>query len=408
MPKTLNPRPWVILAVVTAGFIAVSLNWFSIAVALTPIGEDLRVGTSELALLVSVFLVGAGLFQIPAGMLATRYGLRATVSLGLAFQGVAALLTLVAQDYVTLLVLRFLAGVGTAVFIPLGVAAVSVWYRRGSLAFALGILSAGYSIGAALGFYTWADLTTSLGWREAMALGGAIALVVAAAIGVFYRSPSDAGELSGSKVSLVALKQTLGNVQLWLYGIAFAGAYGAYFAASNLFYDYGLTERELTYGQIGFAALLLGLAGIPGSILGGLLSDRVGKRKVFVLGMIILQGVGLLALPVVPAELLWVAAAVLGFAFNGGWAVWQCVPGETRGVDAESIGTALGLMLTITAAGGFLVPYLFGRILEASGYTTGWIFLGVVTLGCCVAGILAREPEGVPVPSGSADTPAKV
>lgn len=387
-------RRWVVLILITAGFIAIAINWFSIAVAFTPIGDDLGAGTAELTLLISVFLVGAGVFQIPAGFLATRYGIRSVLAAGLALQGLATLASLSVSDYGTLLVLRFVAGVGTAVFIPLGVAAVSVWFRTRYLALAMGIISAGYSVGAALGFYTWATLTEMWGWREAMAFGGAIAVVVALVTAVLYRAPVGEGHLDGVRLTSSALRQTLGNLQLWLYGIAFLGAYGAFFAASNLFYDYGLNSRGLTFDQIGFAVLVLGLAGIPGSILGGWLSDRFGNRKAVILAAIVLQGVGLLLLPATPPELLWVAAAVLGFAFNGGWAVWQCVPGSTRGVDAENIGTAIGLMLTVTAAGGFLIPYIFGRILEAADYPAGWYFLGLVTLVCAVAGLLAKEPEG--------------
>lgn len=386
-------RSWVILVAVTIGFIAMALNWFSIAVAFTDLGEELNVGTSKQTLLISVFLVGAGIGQIPAGLLATRYGIRAVVVLGLALESVATLLTLWASDYAQLLVLRFLAGIGTSIFIPIGIAAVSVWFRRGYLALALGVLSAGYSVGTTLGLYTWADLTVTMGWREAMALGGALGLLATLLIAVSYKAPPGEEQLEGVQVSSTAIRQTLGNLQLWLYGIAFLGAYGAFFAASNLFYDYGVTDRELTDGQIGFAVLVLGLAGIPGSILGGWLSDKLQNRKLFILGAIILQGVSLATLPVTPPELLWVQGAILGFAFNGGWAVWQCVPGNTRGVDSENIGTAIGLMLTITAAGGFLIPYVFGRIIESGGYAPGWVFLGAVTLVCAVAGFVAREPD---------------
>jgi predicted MFS family arabinose efflux permease len=390
---TSNIRSWLVLAAVTAGFIVMALNWFSIAVAFTPMGDELHVSTAQLTLLISVFLVGVGLCHVPAGLLATRFGIRTAVVLGLTIESLSAVLTLWADDYSQMVILRLLAGVGTSLFIPTGIAAVSVWFRRGYLAFALGILSAGYSLGTTLGLYTWATLTEAIGWREAMALGGALGLLVSLAIAAVYKAPRGEDQLEGVKLTTDALRETLGNAQLWLYGLAFLGAYGAFFAASQLFGDYCENLRKLSSGQIGFAILVLGLAGIPGSLLGGWLSDRFERRKLFILTAIVIQGLALLALPVAPAGLLWLLGAALGFAFNGGWAVWQSVPGCTRGVKAENIGTAVGLMLTITAIGGFLIPYVFGQILESSGYRWGWFFLGAVTLVCAVAGFVAREPE---------------
>jgi len=405
---TSNIRSWLVLAAVTAGFIVMALNWFSIAVAFTPMGDDLHASTAELTLLISVFLVGVGLCHVPAGLLATRFGIRTAVVLGLAVESVSTVLTLWAADYPQMLVLRLLAGVGTSLFIPTGIAAVSVWFRRGYLAFALGILSAGYSVGTTLGLYTWATLTEAMGWRGAMALGGALGLLVSLAIAVVYKAPRGEEQVEGVRLTSSALKETLGNAQLWLYGLAFLGTYGAFFAASQLFGDYGENVRKLSSGEIGFAILVLGLAGIPGSLLGGWLSDRFARRKLFILGSVVIQGVALLALPVTPAGLLWVLGAAIGFAFNGGWAVWQSVPGCTPGVKAENIGTAVGLMLTITAIGGFLIPYVFGRIIEGGGWAWGWVFLGAVTLACAIAGVMAREPEklGEAAPDGVSTPPA--
>jgi MFS family permease len=140
--------------------------------------------------------------------------------------------------------------------------------------------------------------------------------------------------------------------------------------------------------------LLLGLAGIPGSVVGGWWSDRLGQRRSFILAAVLVQGLLLLAIPVTPGSLLWLSAAGIGFAFNGGWAVWQCVPGSAGGVKSEDIGTAIGLMLTITAIGGFLIPWIYGHVVTALGYTWAWAFLGAVGIGCGAVGLLAHEPRG--------------
>jgi predicted MFS family arabinose efflux permease len=191
-----------------------------------------------------------------------------------------------------------------------------------------------------------------------------------------------------------AIKETLGNPLLWIYGVAFLGGYGSYFAASQLLETYGEEGRHFGAGTAGLAALVIGLAGIPGSIVAGWLSDRFGRRRLVILGMTLLQAAGLLLVPVAGEGWFWVPALVIGFAFNGSFAVWQTVPGEDRSVSPENIGTAVGLMLSITAVGGFVLPWAFGLIVPAGGYAMAWVFLGVATLVFALVGLVGREPRG--------------
>ncbi|RYE42305.1 MAG: MFS transporter [Hyphomicrobiales bacterium] len=388
-------RKWVILPVVLLGFVVMALNWFSIAVAFPQIGAEFDLGVSELALLISVFLVGVGLFHIPSGLLATRFGLRVVLVLGLAIESVAAILSAMAADYVQLLLVRFVAGIGTSIFIAIGIAAVSVWYREKYLALALGLLSAGYSVGTALGLYTWAEVAEGMGWRNALAVGGGLGVLATVLIAAVYKTPPGNDGLDGERITIAAVRHTLGNRQLWLYGFAFLGTYGAFFAASQMLGEYGASTGALTSDQVGIAVLMLGLAGIPGSVVGGWLSDRLSKRRTFIVGAVLLQGLLLLALPITPPSLVWLSAAGIGFAFNGGWAVWQCVPGSSSGVRAEDIGTAIGLMLSITAVGGFLIPWGFGHIVETFGYSWAWVFLGGVGIVSGVTALIAREPSRI-------------
>lgn len=137
---------------------------------------------------------------------------------------------------------------------------------------------------------------------------------------------------------------------------------------------------------------MIGLAGIPGSVVAGWLSDRFGRRRPVVVAMTALQAVGLLLVPVAGAGWFWVPAFIVGFAFNGSFAVWQTVPGEDRSVSPENIGTAVGLMLSITAVGGFVLPWVFGLIVPGGGYTVAWVFLGVATMVFALVGLAGREP----------------
>lgn len=58
----------------------------------------------------------------------------------------------------------------------------------------------------------------------------------------------------------------------------------------------------------------------------------------------------------------------------------------------ENISTAIGLMLTIGAARGFLLPWGFGLLVPTAGYDAAWAMLGLVTLASGLATLRRPTP----------------
>src|ERR1700723_1122121 len=69
---------WGMLAVVSLGIIALTLNWFDVATAFPLIGAQFKVGLGPLSFLISLYIVGYGLAHIPGGILATAIGMKKT------------------------------------------------------------------------------------------------------------------------------------------------------------------------------------------------------------------------------------------------------------------------------------------------------------------------------------------
>lgn len=396
-------RPWGMLALVTLGFVSMPVNWFNISTGFDEIAAefDLRIGS--VTLLISIFVAAYGLLHVPGGLLATRWGLRKTLAAGLALEGLGALLSALAPNYPLLMACRAVCGAGASVFAAVGIAACSVWFRERHLATALGVSSAGFSAGTALGLYAWAQLTAALGWRISIALGAALCLATALLCAVCFRVPDGAASLSGVRISGAAIRQALGTRPVWLFGVAFFGAYGAYIAGSQLVTDYG-QARGISVAQLGAAAFLIGIAGIPGSIAGGWLADRfVGPRRLFVLGAV-LEGAFLLLFLIVGDGVFWLPAAGVGFMFNFTFAVWQSIPGGMGAIAPENIGTAVGLMLTVSAVGGFLIPYGYGLLVPSFGHSAAWALLGFTSIVLGLLGLLGvrqRQASQAAAPAGS-------
>jgi len=97
---------WGMLALISAGFIALTLNWFDVAAAFPLIGAEFGVGLGPLSFLISLFLVGYGVAHIPGGMLATAIGMKKTLVIGLAVQGVAGVMSGLSYSYTELALFR--------------------------------------------------------------------------------------------------------------------------------------------------------------------------------------------------------------------------------------------------------------------------------------------------------------
>ena len=149
------------------------------------IGTALSAGPAQLGVVLGAFLVGVGVFQVPAGLASVRYGARTVSLVGLVVLGAAGLASAFSPTWPILAVLRGLAGVGAAMFfspaLGLDRPRTSPPGRRGPV---IGFYNGGFSIGGALGLFGGAALGLMFGWPAALAVGGLALLAMAGAAAV--------------------------------------------------------------------------------------------------------------------------------------------------------------------------------------------------------------------------------
>lgn len=389
---------WRMLALLVLGYISLTLNWFNIASAFTPISVDLGVSFEQLALLIALFVLGYGVAHVPGGIIAARLGMKRTLVLGMVLQGAGAALSGVAVGFLDLALYRVIAGVGASIFIAVAVAAVSVWFRGHEINLALGIAcGAAFSTGVALGLYACIYLTDLAGWRGMLAICGIVNIVLAAAVALWFYTPRGVDGLHGGRISRAGLVRALVDKQLWIYGIAMLGVYGAYFTASQLFSEYAVAQRGFTPGQGGLLAAILALAGIPGSLVGGKVADLIRNYRTVIVVPLLLMGALIATIPVAPDALLWFISFAIGFLFVFSYPAWLGVPADLSRIDPEQVGTAVGVMLTLAAVGGFVVPVVFGNIVPAHGFAAGWIAVGAISVLTALVGLLGMKRAAEPV-----------
>jgi predicted MFS family arabinose efflux permease len=401
----LSPRA---AARATAALIALRIgyayNWFDISPALRPIGATYGVGPADWGVLVAAFLVGAGLLQVPAGLLARRYGARSVSLAGVGLLAVSAAACAAAPSFLILVALRLVAGVGAALFFSPAIGLVASLYPPGRRGVPVGIFSSAFSAGSALGIVGSALLIPLIGWQLSLVVGGAV-LGGAALVSIVLVPPTVGAAPKAPTVRGPRLPVSLRYRGVWAVGIAFIGLEGATFATGQFVVPWGETVEGWTIALAGVVGMMFVLPSILGGPIGGRAAERHrNHRTQFVVAMLV--GAGVLAL--LPWAGLAVALAVgVVFAFSYGiiYAVMYVIPHSWREVPAAEIPLAIGLFNSIQLAGGAGVSALFGVIVATYSYAVAWEVLPLLMLSTFVAIVLLpampAASVGPPVAEGS-------
>jgi MFS family permease len=122
-----------------------AINWFNIASIFSHIASDFKQDVTLLGLLTTSFLIGIGLFQVPGGILAAVQGSRRTAIYGITIASSAALLCGLSSQIQQMEVLRFIVGLGMALFFGSSVTLITRYFGRGSEGFAIASLNSAHS-----------------------------------------------------------------------------------------------------------------------------------------------------------------------------------------------------------------------------------------------------------------------
>jgi ACS family glucarate transporter-like MFS transporter len=148
------------------------LDRTNISIAGVHIGREFAIDNAHLGWVFSAFLIGYAAFQVPAGLLARRFGPRRVLSFGIAWCGIFAALTALIPPKIhgallTLAIVRFGLGAGEAAIYPAASQFVKSWFPAGERGKANGLIFAGVGIGAGLTPPIVTAIILHYGWRAA-------------------------------------------------------------------------------------------------------------------------------------------------------------------------------------------------------------------------------------------------
>ena len=185
------------------------LDRTNLSIAGLQISTEYGLGNQRLGWIFSAFLIGYAGFQLPAGWLATRFGPRRVLTLGVLWWGVTTAFTAlmpsgIAHALVLLLAIRFALGAGEAVIYPAANQFVARWVPPGERGLINGLIFAGVGAGSGLTplLLTW--LISNFGWRAAFWFSAVIGVVVGSVWWLAARdTPEEHTGVSASELSII-------------------------------------------------------------------------------------------------------------------------------------------------------------------------------------------------------------
>ena len=185
------------------------LDRTNLSIAGLQISTEYGLGNQRLGWISSAFLIGYAGFQIPAGWLATRFGPRWVLALGVLWWGVTTALTAlmpsgIAHALVLLIAIRFALGAGEAVIYPAANQFVARWVPLQERGLINGLIFAGVGAGSGLTPPLLAWLISNYGWRAAFWFSAVIGVVVGSIWWYFARdTPEEHPKVSDSELSII-------------------------------------------------------------------------------------------------------------------------------------------------------------------------------------------------------------
>lgn len=357
-----------VLTLSTSAFTLLFAVWLMFGVLGVAIKAEFQLSTVQFAWLTAIAILNGALWRLPLGILTDQLGGRLVTTIILLVTAIPCFLVSTATSFTELMIYAALVGIAGNSF-SVGIAWNSAWFAKDRQGLALGIYGAG-NIGASVTKLIGPALITAIpvsGWFDGFIPGGwrfipviyTVALVIMAMI-IWFGSPKvDRRPAVGRTLSVML--QPLRSTRVLRFGLYYVLLFGGFVALSLSLPNYYTTVFHLSLGEAGMLSAGFIFSTSLMRPVGGWCSDRMGARRMMY-GVFTTLTLCLLPLTFIADLPLWLFSAltiILGVAMGmGNSTVYKYI----TDYYPKDVGAVGGLVGTMGALGGFILPLAFGYL----------------------------------------------
>lgn len=420
--KTANEAPtkerWIIVGVLMITLLVAYLDRVNVAVLLadnvflTDMG--IKGQPVQMGLLMTLFLIAYGIGNVVLSPVGDLLGPRKAMSLSIILWALSLCMGGIAATFTTMLVARFVLGLGEGIHWPMQSKYVKNWFPPSERGKANAWWALGLMIGPAITMPVLTWIVQSFGWRESffvlMALGLIPLLLLwfrttdhpkqhkkvnAAELDLIEKGLKEEAEKEAhvSKSSLWdSMKTFIFSYRFWLLTLYYLCHCSVWWGTMAWLPSYLKVARGFSWAEMGAWATLPYIIGAIFVLVSGWLSDRVGRRapfSVFSLCMaaICIYGAAYVESNNTSAILISFGIGAIAIGVPCAWSLAQEI------IPANAVGAGSGMMNGLANGGSAFAPVLIGLAISVSGgYVGGLMFLvGSAVAGAICIGILALK-----------------
>ena len=395
----------VVLWLTVLAYLITYMDRVVIATAAPSIQAEFGFSLVTMGWIFASFQIAYALFQIPGGWLGDRFGPRRALTGVVLWWSTFTAATAMTWSAGSMMVSRFLFGMGEAGAFPIATRSLSRWMLPSERGWAQGLTHAGARLGGAVTPVFVALLIVSFGWRLPFVLFALVGVAWAGLWFWYYRdTPREHASVNAAELEMiegalgkgkarvkVPWKVLLAQPQLW----TLSAMYFCYAYCINIFLTwfpkYLHDARGYDIAVMGLFASMPLMAGVVGDLAGGWFSDRLvrrgaglkmARRSVAITGFLIAAAMIPLAAALADPipSILCFCVALFGLELTVGvsWAV-------TLDIGGEYAGSVSAVMNTLGNIGAAIAAAVTGYIVAASGWFAAFAVLAVL---CVIAAVL--------------------
>ena len=372
-------KQWSVVTASTTAFTVCFMVWMMFAVIGIPIKQALGLNETEFGMLVATPVLTGSLIRLPLGMWTDRFGGRIVFFVLMISTVIPIWMISWGTEFWHFLVTGLFVGVAGGSF-TVGISYCARWFPRERQGFAMGIFGVG-NTGAAVTKLVAPTIVVAYGWTMVPKVYAVLMTITAIAFWFFtFTNPAHIAD--AAKVTVKEQLMALKDPTVWRYSQYYSIVFGGYVALSLWMTKYYISE----YGfDIKIAALLAAGFSIPGGVLraiGGWFSDKYGAHTVtwWVLwvGLVCLfflsypqtqftiqtvSGPKTFHIGLGPT-MFTIIMFTMGIAFAIGKAsVFKYISDDYP----KNIGVVSGVVGLAGGLGGFILPIMFGALVDLTG-----------------------------------------
>ncbi len=396
------------------GFFTSAYDLFIIGTALALIKDEWHLSTSEVGLVGSITLIATLFGAIIFGKSSDKWGRKSIYGLEAILMTLGAILSAFAPNYITLVIFRFILGLGIGGDYPLSAVLMSEYANQNSRGRMVSMVFSAQALGLVFGpavalTLLAAGIDKDLAWRIMLGLG---ALPAASVIYIRRTIPESPrwlarvkGESEKAAKELVSFslgtivaagKDKVVNKKLSEYILPLIGTAGSWFLFDYAYYGNTIStplimKHILPHSNIlsstAMSLIIFSVFAVPGYILSIMFMDKIGHKKLQLIGFIML-GISFALIGIIPGitNMISMFLIIYGLSYFfsefGPNTTTFVIPAEIFPVNLRT--TAHGISAGMAKVGAFIGAFTFPILLKSLGLshtlliTAAFAFLGAI------------------------------